>query len=155
MKLLFLRFLLVFYFLKIISGHRKFRKHAANIDSFDNGSLKLDQMFNQTEHKLFNQLLHNFNENEQMSQIISIFKTIKMQVKKEDEKLTNFSNKVLAVNQELMKYYSSNSFDLLEKTQMKTQINTNISTLRKAKQNMTHLLGEIQGNHIFDIVHSL
>ena len=57
--------------MKLSFGHRKFRKHATNIDSLDNGALKFDQFFNQTEHKLFNQLLHNFNENEQMSQIMT------------------------------------------------------------------------------------
>ena len=72
-----------------------------------------------------------------------------MQVKREDEKLTNFSNKVLAVNQEIMKYYSSNIFDLHDKTRMKTQLNVNIPTLRKAKQNMISLLGQIQGKMRF------
>lgn len=145
MKFLIFHFLFIFFLMKLSFGHRKFRKHATNIDGLDNGALKFDQFFNQTEHKLFNQLLHNFNENEQMSQIISIFKTIKMQVKREDEKLTNFSNKVLAVNQEIMKYYSSNIFDLHDKTHMKTQLNVNIQTLRKAKHNMTSLLWQIQG----------
>jgi len=146
MKLNLFHFLFIFYFLKVNLTHRKFRKHGTNIlDNTDNSSLKIDQIFNQTEHKLFNQLLHNFNENEQMSEIISIFKTIKAQVKNEDEKLNNFSSKVMAFNKEILNYFESNKIDFNDKNHMNIQMNTNISALKNSRENMTNLLIEIQG----------
>ena len=80
-----------------------------------------------------------------MSEIISIFKTIKAQVKNEDEKLNNFSSKVMAFNKEILNYFESNKIDFNDKNHMNIQMNTNISALKNSRENMTNLLIEIQG----------
>lgn len=141
MKLNFFYFFFIFYFLKVSLAHKKFRKHYSNIDNLDNN----EQIFNQTEHKLFTQLLNNFNENEQMSEILSIFKKIKAQVRQLDEKLSFYSKKVVSLNKDLNFYYSSNKFDSSDQSLTIIQINNNIKDLKTVKENMTNLLNELQG----------
>lgn len=118
--------------------HKKFRKHYSNIDDLDNN----EQVFNQTKHKLFTQLLNNFNENEQMSEILSIFKKIKTQVNHTDEKLSFYTKKVISWNQDLNFYYSFNKFDFSDRNLTIIQINNNIKALKTLKENMTSLLNE-------------
>lgn len=147
MKPFFFLFVIFAFFLNFHSAFKKFRKHSAYIDNGEigNNSLKIEQIFNQTEHKLFNQLLLNFKENEQMSEILSMFKKIKAEVTNFDENLSNYSKKVLALNQEILNYYSLNQYDSNNKEVIKLQLNRNLTILRKIKKNFTLILSEIQG----------
>lgn len=151
MKPIFFLFLIFAFYLNFHRAFKKFRKHSAYIDNGDigNSSLRIEQIFNQTEHKLFNQLLQNFKENEQMSEILSIFKKIKAEVTNFDENLSNYSKKVLALNQEILNYYSLNQYDSYNNEVIKLQLNRNLTKLRKIKKNFTLILSEIQGVFYF------
>ena len=143
MKLIFIS-LLIFCCLKGSTAHKKLRKHSTNIDP-DGSPIKLVQFYNQTEQKLFTQLLHNFNENEQMSEIISIFKNLKTQVKNSDEKLSTSAEKVLGINKEIINYYSMNKFDLGDSNKTRVEFNNNVLALKKAKSYLIEILKDLQG----------
>lgn len=137
-------FVVLWLTLVLVSSHRlkKFKKHNSyNTLIESNNSLNSsDQEINQTHIKLLTQLYYNFNENEQISKIFTIFKDIKSDVQFEDDLLSNISMKVFNYNQLI----SENYFPLFNQKEeynfSRININHNVTTFNKVKKNMTNLL---------------
>lgn len=141
MKKIFFVFILVTIVIVDSVGLRKFKKHGTNIDGFE----AYNDSMNQTEQKMIGRIVQNFKENEQMSEIISIFKKIKTNVQIFDEKLSNYSKKVLALNKEIKDFVSLNQFETNGKPLLSLHINQNISVLERIKANFSEILIEVQG----------